>query len=332
VRVLVLGAGGPAGVSTCRALVAAGHDVFAYDDENPAHLVWPGEIGAQVLGRNESPSVDVVIPQPDSLVRWVAAGREWFAMKGEKLFLPSLETIDRCQAKVVAVNIWHKAGLRGPALEIVVPYPDMLHLAADRLGLPFWLRANRGTGANKAIRVGQVGEAFHWIRFWESRGEQVEWIAEPYLPGRDLAWSSIWYEGELVTCFARERVEYLYPQLSPEGLTGTPTIACVICETGVTECGVHAVLAVDEKPHGIFSVDMREDADGVPRPTEINAGRSFTTLGLWSLYGPNFTDIAASCAIEPPDAFNDVDPLPAGLTLSRHIDCGHVFTEALVLA
>jgi hypothetical protein len=323
VRVLVLGAGGPAGVNTCRALVAAGHDVFA-SDGNADHLVWCEAVGA---ARCEEQTIDVLVPQPDSVVRRCAE----YTAPIFATFLPSLETIDRCQAKAIAANLWHKAGLRGPAVKIVEPYPDMLHLAAVQLGLPFWLRASRGAGANKAIKVEQLGEAYHWIRFWESRGAQVEWIAEPYLPGRDLAWSSIWYQGELVACFARERVEYLYPQLSPEGLTGTPTIARIVHDDRVTEVGIEAVRAVDDKPHGIYSVDLREDAFGMPRPTEINAGRGFTTFGLWSLYDVNFVDLAARCALEPPtDKF--IDPLPEGLTLSRHIDCGHVFSRALVAA
>lgn len=325
-RILVLGAGGPAGVNTCRALVEAGHDVFA-GDANPAHLIWCEQVGATIIDPQADVStLDVVVPQPDALV-WATA----LAGDPTLTFLPSLEVIATCQAKNRAAAIWHQAGLRGPAIPIVEPTPDTLHLAADRLGAPFWLRAARGAGANKAIQVDHVGQAYHWIRFWASRNVDVEWIAEPMLPGRDIAWTSIWYQGELVTCFARERVEYLYPHLSPEGLTGTPTIARVIVEEKITALGIAAVTAVDEVPHGIYSVDMREDPDGVPRPTEINAGRGFTTMGLWSLWGPNFTDIAARCAVDTPD-FWQLNPLPEGLTLSRHIDCGHVFTNALVTA
>lgn len=271
--------------------------------------------------------VDVVVPQPDPLVRLLAANPPDAAT-----FLPSLEVIDICQSKSAAATIWNNQGLRSPALSVYDPYPDTLHLAADRFGLPFWLRANHGAGANKAIKVTSVGEAFHWIRFWETRGVDVSWIAEEFCPGRDLAWSSVWYRGELVTSFLRERVEYLYPHLSPEGLTGTPTIARIIRDPEVSDVAADAVEVVDPQPHGIYSVDLKEDSLGIARPTEINAGRGFTTFGLWALAGGvNFLDLVVNLAVGNYDG-----PVPSGLveglTLSRHIDCGHVFTEAPVYA
>ena len=108
-------------------------------------------------------------------------------------------------------------------------------------------------------------------------------MTEAHLPGRDLAWSSIWYEGELVCSFTRERLEYIYPGLTPEGITGTPTIAEIVHSDEVNAMAEAAVYAVDDKPHGIFSVDLREDEHEIPRPTEINAGRGFTTFGLWAM-------------------------------------------------
>jgi len=302
-------------------LVAAGHDVFAQDD-NEGHLVWCEAVGASAL-RGVWTYPDVIVPQPDSLVQsW--AGRP-------NTFLPPRETVELCQAKNLAATVWNVAGLRGPAIPIIDPVPDMLHLAADELEFPFWLRATTGAGANKAIKVTRLDNAYHWIRFWQTRGAEVDWIAEPYLPGRDLAWSSIWYRGDLVACFLRERLEYLYPHLSPEGLTGTPTIARIVHDPAVADVATDAVMAIDAEPHGIFSVDLREDEGGVARPTEINAGRSFTTMGLWSLYDVNFTDLAARLALEEPDETH-IDPLPEGLTLSRHIDCGHVFSDVPVYA
>ena len=66
-RVLVIGAGGPAGVNTCRALNAAGHEVVAQDD-NPDHLVWAKPYLAKTSGDPE-----VVMIAPDNQVlRWVA--------------------------------------------------------------------------------------------------------------------------------------------------------------------------------------------------------------------------------------------------------------------
>lgn len=337
-RVAVLGAGGPAGVNALRALRAAGHDCIATDSDE-RHLVWCNQLAETVPMPEVTPEAidalgaNVVIPQADPLVALV--GR--YNLRA-RTFLPWRDVIARCQDKLETARIWHEAGLRElPPQVIESPWPDHLHLARDRFGLPFWLRATRGAGAKGAILVSEIEQGYHWLRFWETRGSEMEWVAEEYLPGRDLAWSSVWYDGELQSSFARERLEYLYPHLTPEGLTGTPTIARIVHDNRVNETAYAAVLAVDTKPHGIYSVDLREDDAGIPRPTEINAGRGFTTFGLWSLTsGPNFLDLAVRLAVDGPSWWlyrPDIaqpekwDALPEGLTLYRHIDCRFTFTR-----
>jgi hypothetical protein len=340
-RVAVLGAGGPAGVNTLRALRAGGHECVAADAD-AAHLVYCAQLAETrhmpnlTVSAIDALEADVVIPQPDPIAHWFSQHGRAVAAKS---LTPAEGTSWICQDKQRSSLKWFRAGLREhPPFEIEQPWPDNLHLAADEFGLPFWLRARRGAGAKGAILVHRLDQAYHWIRFWQSRDSDMEWIAEEYLPGRDLAWSSVWFEGELQASFARERLEYLYPHLTPEGLTGTPTRARIVHDEDVNAAAQQAVLAVDSKPHGIFSVDLREDVEGVPRPTEINCGRGFTTFGLWSLYGPNFLDLVVRLAahgkdwwlirpdLTPPERLN---ALPEGLTLNRHIDCGHTFVPKL---
>jgi len=96
-----------------------------------------------------------------------------------------------------------------------------------------------------------------------------------------------------------------------------------------------AVSSVDADPHGVFCVDLREDETGQPRPTEINAGRFSTTVGLWSTSNgmrSNFVALAAELAVGDESRLEHWEPLPEGLILSRHIDCGHQFTMAKVPA
>lgn len=332
-RVAVLGAGGPAGVNALRALHAAGHECIAVD-ANKAHLVWCEPYATHCLGHVPVGDADVLLPQPDSLVLWVTQNRDgWSA----KTLLPDEGTIWACQDKFSTSLAWWRQGLRElPPVRLCEPWPDHIKLAIDTFGLPFWLRATKGAGAKGAIKVTRGDQAFHWLRFWQARDADIEWVAEEYLPGRDLAWSSVWCDGELVTSFARERLEYLYPHLTPEGLTGTPTVARIVCADEINASAEAAVLAVDASPNGIYSVDLKEDASGRPRATEINAGRGFTTFGLWSLYSWNFLDLVVRLArdgrswwLSRPDLSEPpkYDALPEGLTLSRHIDCGHTFTR-----
>lgn len=340
-RIAVLGAGGPAGVNWCRALSLAAHDLVAVDS-NEAHLTWPEEF-ADTLIHAPDLSVelvnglrcDVVFAIPDSLVRWLAESRH---MIDAAVFLPDLQVVERCQDKLAALRIWASKDLRQQPVPVVEPFPDWIHLAGDRFGWPYWLRATRGAGARGATLVEKPSMAFHWLRYWQDRGHPVEWVAEEFLPGRDYAWTGLYCHGELVTSFARERLEYIYPNLSPSGLTGTPTVARVVHDDRVNEVAEHAVAAVDRNPHGVYAVDLREDCFGFPRPTEINPGRGGTTTGLWSCAtGANFAHLAARLAVGDWWALErwsalKRNALPAGLESRRHIDCENTFVNVPVAA
>ena len=310
-RVLVIGAGGPAGVNTCRALHAAGHDVCA-QDANADHLIWAKPYLAKTTG-----DPDVVMIAPDNQVlRWVTHEHPYAA------FLPKPQTVLLCQDKFECGLQWRRDGIREDRITLVQHGTES-----------GWLRARYGAGAKAAIHARHDGEGWNWMQFWRYRGVD-EFVREDFLPGRDYSWCGIYRDGELLVSFARERLEYLYPHLTPEGLTGTPTRAQIVHSADVDEMAEAAVLSVDADPHGVFCVDLREDEDGQPRPTEINAGRFSTTVGLWSLFSirSNFVALAAELAVGDDWRLELWEPLPEWLTLSRHIDCGHQFTMAKVPA
>lgn len=318
-------------MNVCRALDMAGHHVVAVD-ANPDHLVWCAEFAEIPFSPFASrelvfyPHPDVWYAQPDSLLLELARSNQ------PKL-MPSIETLKACADKRWTNARWYAAGLKQRCPVVIEePLPDWLHNAADTFGLPFWLRASSGAGARGATLVEEIGVGYHWVRYWQTRGVEWEFVAEEYLPERDFCWSSLWYEGELVGAFTRERLEWLYPHLAPSGRTGTPTISEVVHDRAVNEAAEAALRAIDESPHGIFCVDLREDRNGEPRPTEINAGRWATTSPLYAELGVNLPDmhvkLAAGEHVEP--VGNDC--YPAGVRLSRHIDCGHAFTNLPVVA
>jgi carbamoyl-phosphate synthase large subunit len=269
--------------------------------------------------------IDVWYAQPDAIVRWLST-------QDLPKLMPRTEVIDICQDKVRAIMRWKEAGLRKRAQPIYDEIADYLHSAADLFGMPFWLRADRGAGARGATLVDDLRIGYHWVRYWQTRGFDWRFIAEEYFPGRDFCWTSLWKDGELFAAFARERLEWIYPHLSPSGRTGTPSISETVHNPFVTEMAYAAVKAIDARPNGIYCVDLREDKDGIPRPTEINAGRWATTSPLYSEIGPNLPDLHAQLAVgETVEPLGD-DIYPAGVRLSRHIDCGHVFTQVPVAA
>lgn len=331
-RVAILGVGSPAGANTAAALKAAGHRVFGTEANDlhqgfawsAAHEVLAGQPDVDWLNEKE---VQVVVAQPDSLVGWLADNQH--RLDGRTL-LPSRYAIDTCQDKHLTALLWEQAGLRvhepvsiGPELS------DWVHVAADRFGLPFWLRARAGAGGRASTLVTTLPQAYHWIRYWQEHTPDVEFVAEEFLPGDDLSWTGVYHEGALVASYARRRDAYPYPHLTVTGKTGTPSVATVVHDADVNACAEAAVQAVDPGWHGIACVDMVRDADGVPRPTEINAGRFHTTTGLYHQAGVNLPDLVVRLAwygsqwwlarpdLTPPAARDCYDD---GLRLERHFD------------
>jgi carbamoyl-phosphate synthase large subunit len=154
--------------------------------------------------------------------------------------------------------------------------------ALENFGSPIWIRATHGAGGTGSTPAGNRETAVSWINYWKTRNVAWRFIAQEHLPGRNMAFHSIWKDGKLVTSMARERLEYIYPHLAPSGITGTPAVQRTVHDRNVNETGTKAVLSIDRRFNGIACVDLKEDSEGTPCVTEINAGRMFTTSFFFS--------------------------------------------------
>lgn len=335
-KILITGAGGPAGVNFIRSLRDADEDFYLVGtDVNRFHLQWPDVDAAYQSPACSDPGylgfindlirdecIEMIHPQPDVEVRFFSEHRE---QVNAKLALPDRKTIDILQDKHISGQMWEKAGI-SQTPSMVVEGLDDLHQAADVLGLPFWLRASQGAGGIGSTPVEDVEAAWHWIRYWRLRGKDWQFVAAQMLPGDNLAWTSLWQDGELIASQVRERLEYIYPYLAPSGITGTPVLAVTRDRSDVDQIAQRAVLAVDDKATGIFCVDLTGDSDGIPRPTEINCGRFFTTSYFFTAAGVNIPHMYIRMAygekLEPVQK-----GLEEGLYWVRHMDCPAVLCK-----
>lgn len=331
-RILVTGAGGPAGVNFVRSLRAADEPYYIVGtDTSRFHLEWPVLDAAYEAPRSDSDGylaflndviareqIELVHPQPDSEVRVLSELRDEL---DARVFLPDRETIRVCQDKYLSGERWANAGIaRTPSL--LIEGPQDLERARRELGVPFWLRATHGAGGLGSTPVEEIEVAHHWMQYWQRRGRRWEWVAHELLPGANLAFTSIWDKGRLVCSQVRERVEYIYPYLAPSGVTGTPVLAVTRRRPDVNELATRAVLAIDEQATGVFCVDLKDDRDGAPRPTEINCGRFFTTSFFFTEAGVNIPHLYVRLASgEALPELPPYDLLDEGLYWIRHIDC-----------
>jgi len=291
-KILVTGAGGPAGVNFVMSLRTAPEKTFIVGTEANEHFIHlapvdkkylvPKATEANYIDRlNEitrKENVEFIHAQPDIEVTIISKKREKLEAN---IFLPSKEAVRRCQDKLDSTRAWQKSHVPAARIRELRDESDIAK-AFEELGSPIWIRARYGAGGRGSTPAHNKETASSWIRYWKSRKMDWEFVAQEYLPGRNMGFHSLWKDGELITSMARERVEYIYPNLAPSGITGTPSVQRTIHDKAINEIGTKAVLAIDPNFNGIACVDLKENKEGKPCVTEINAGRMFTTSFFFS--------------------------------------------------
>jgi len=336
-RILVTGAGGNASRSFIASLrMAAEPFHIVGTDTNPYHLECAEVDVRYLLPRCDEPNylaalqevvsrenIALIHPQPDVEVAFLSSHRDKLPAP---VFLPTDSAIHTCQDKMACNLNLGQAG---------VPVPRSIQIASDDAveevitdiqklrGEAVWLRAIRGAGSRAALPVKTIEQARSWIRYWvENRGlAPTDFMAAEFLPGKEFAFQSLWYRGELVTSMARERMEYMFGNLMPSGQSSSPSIARTVHRSDVNDVGTHAVRAADSMPHGVYCVDMKENKDGQPCVTEINLGRFFTTSNFFSAAGCNMPYYYVRLALgENLPNMPSHNPLEADLYWIRGVD------------
>ena len=301
-KILVTGAGGPAGINFIKALRQASETIHIVgSDVNEWHLELSAVDKAYLLPHAKAPNyieklnklvqieqVEFVHCQPDVEVEVISENREKLRTR---TFLPSKEAIRICHDKYRAYSALRKNDVPVPESFLIdhpsAVSPNLTHFLKSS-GVA-WLRAAKGAGSRAAIPVRSQALAREWINYWKSTGslESGEFILSEFLPGKDFAFQSLWKDGELVTSQARVRLEYLFGNLTVSGQSSSPSVAMTVHRKDVNDVATRAILAVDKKANGVFCVDLKENSRAVPCVTEINAGRFFTTSDFYAHLGCN---------------------------------------------
>ncbi len=271
----------------------------------------------------EKERIDAVFPQPDPEVRRVSEEREKLHAK---IFLPDKKAVSNCLDKFETLMIWHKTSLRREPVVLSVNDASV-HQRIAALEYPCWIRAREGAGGLLSCRASDASTVENWVLFYWDQGIKTDFIAEEYLPGRDYCFMSIWNHGVLVTSMIRERLSWVGHRLIGTG--GTSKLNRVVHSSTVNSKSLDAIRAVSKSPHGIFCVDLKEDSDRVPCPTEINCRFTtnvhYLTLASIKLAHPewNFPWLASRLALgeEIPDC-SKTNALPADLWFTKNTDMG----------
>lgn len=327
-RVLVTGAAGAPALNYVRSLRLAaepfyliGVDCSKYSlpaaETDETHLV-PGASDPDYISVLnsiiEETGAELLFAQPDAEVRVISEHRDELAAP---VFMPRAETVAACHDKWETYQRWHAAGVAVPQTRLVTEPHDVADAVAD-FG-EVWLRPAWGAAGSGAFHTSDAEHARMWL---DARGGWGRYTIAEYLTPDSVTWQSIWEDGRLVVAQGRKRLRWEFADRSPAGVTGVTGVGVTVTDETVDAVAMAAIRAVDERPHGIFSVDMTYDRNGFPNPTEINIGRFFTTSLFFSQAGLNMPYIFTKLAFgeEAPGFRNRLNPLEPGLLWVRGMD------------
>ena len=338
-KILVTGAGGPAASNFIKSLRIAPEKFYIVGiDINYYHLELSDVDKAYILPPVSSPDylkplnqlikkekIELVHPQPDVEVVFLSENRE---KVNTKIFLPLKETIRICQNKIETYEILKKKEVPVGESYFIKNEKDLKNALKklSKNNKKVWLRAIKGAGSRASLPVKYFEHAKMWIDWWaKMKGISYgDFMLTEFLPGKEFAFQSLWKDGKLITSQARERIEYLFGNITPSGQTSTPSVARTVHRDDVNRIATNAIKAIDSKATGIFCVDLKENKKNIPCVTEINAGRFFTTSNFFSEAGLNMPYFYIKLAFgEKIPKLKKYNPLPKNLFWIRQVDMGY---------
>jgi carbamoyl-phosphate synthase large subunit len=208
----------------------------------------------------------------------------------------------------------------------------------DGDGGPVWLRdySEASSSGIGSIRVTEPEEAYAWAYL---NPEIPSYMVAELLPGRNIACSLLFHEGEVLKAGCYERLEYFMGHLAVSGVTGNINRGRLVNEERARVLAEQAVRIVagvtGEQAHGLVTVDLREDRSGALKVTEINVRHVAATSAL-AAGGANMAEAQALAALGrleeigervprfPEDnvILRDIDGAPLWLTEYRELAVG----------
>jgi carbamoyl-phosphate synthase large subunit len=265
---------------------------------------------------------DLIHFQNDIEVYYASKFRDEIHASGTKTYMPNHDVIETCIDKYSTYLKFKEAGIK-VANNIMVNNEDDLKQAFSDLGdenSKIWLRSSKlSAGGKGALPTNNYTFAKAWIERYNGWGD---FVAAEILTPDTVTWLSIWHEGDLVVAQTRIRKGWTHGNRTLSGVTGVTKVGQTFSNPEVDRISIQAVKAVSEKPHGIFGVDMAYDKNGVPKPTEINISRFFTTVLFFTEAGLNMPEIFKDIALynEFPNLKTKINPLQDGLLWLRGMD------------
>lgn len=138
--------------------------------------------------------------------------------------------------------------------------------------------------------LGDLAPKTYWVRDTVGAGGKGAQMASEYLPGKNVSVELLYYQGEEIGRFVKERVSYSLISKTT-GLDDRGSSVVSVCRDKCHPAVAQAWAAMKRitkatktKPHGFYGIDMKQAEVGILgdyKVTEINAGRLLTASYIY---------------------------------------------------
>ena len=231
--------------------------------DSPDYFDWIEEL----VGRE---AIDFAFVQPESeIVEW---GRH-FDQTGRfpcATFMGSTELSESLRDKAIMAEVLKGTHFIPKTIKVTQDDPKFDEVAKE-IGFPCWIRATEGTGGLGSLRLDDLSSYKSWLFI---NSEIPEFTVSEFLTGRHIANEMLYYEGEYVKGAALECAEYVMANIAPSHVTGNTSFGRLLNDEHINEFCDSCIKYIERKlglaAHGILSFDLKEDAEGSLKVTEVN--------------------------------------------------------------
>ena len=299
--ILITGIGGPTPRSIAKAIRATFPDYKLIGiDTNPKALGFfmPGLVDKHYLAPKANDasywpvihklindeSINMAFVQPEKeVIRW----GEYLVENGNypcPVLIPPLVYADALVDKVKMSDLLKETDYIPKTISITPQNPNYKGVGAE-IGYPCWIRASTGSGGYGSLKLQRKEDLVAWL-FIHSNVR--EFTVSEYLPGRHLANQMLYINGKCIRNAGLECVEYVMADVAPSKVTGNTSFGRFLNEKPLLDFCEESMDYISQKlgivPHGVFSFDLKEDAEGNMKITEINV-RHMAYTGIMAKIG-----------------------------------------------
>lgn len=214
--------------------------------------------------------IDYAFVQPESeIVQW----GDYYEQNGKypcPVFMGSKLLSESLRDKSIMAELLEGTRYIPKTIKVTQENPRFAEVE-NEIGFPCWIRATEGTGGLGSLKLDDLSSYKSWLFINSSI---PEFTVSEFLTGRHLANEMLYYNGEYVKGAALECVEYVMANTAPSHVTGNTHFGRFLNEDRINrfcdECIKYLENKLGVPAHGILSFDLKEDAQGELKVTEVN--------------------------------------------------------------